>query len=148
MQSITHTSIPTTMHLVRRSKVRGYGCGSDFRCRSNADRKYHLPTDLLRKGFTVNLGDGVTSSESAMGSDAAPARPLLSAAHDDDEDEDFAAVADGHSYRKPGLGGLVRSKYVVGCALFSAIGGLIFGYGSCFVCVADEQTRVLCRQFL
>jgi hypothetical protein len=59
--------------------------------------------------------------------DASPSEPLLSA-----DEEDFDALRDqyvGKNDGKSGFRGLLASKYVVGCALFSSIGGLIFGYG-------------------
>jgi hypothetical protein len=69
------------------------------------------------------------SSDSA---DAAPSEPLLSS-HHDDQDEDFDPldnVSRSKSREGSSFNRLLRSKYVVGCALFSSIGGLIFGYGT------------------
>jgi hypothetical protein len=62
--------------------------------------------------------------------DATTSEPLLSSHQD--EDEDFDPLDDDELSKSREAGGisrLLRSKYVVGCALFSSIGGLIFGYG-------------------
>jgi hypothetical protein len=64
--------------------------------------------------------------------DAAPSEPLLSS-HQTQEDEDFDPLDNALSSKSResnGIGRLFRSKYVVRCALFSSIGGLIFGYGT------------------
>ena len=62
--------------------------------------------------------------------DATTSEPLLSSQQD--ENEDFDPLDDvelSKSRETGGISHLLRSKYVVGCALFSSIGGLIFGYG-------------------
>src|ERR1700737_1014432 len=59
--------------------------------------------------------------------ESAHSEPLLS-----EEDEDFDTLQDDSRSKADGASGfrgLLASKYVVGCALFSSIGGLIFGYG-------------------
>jgi hypothetical protein len=59
--------------------------------------------------------------------ESAHSEPLLS-----EEEEDFDALQDDSRFKADGSSefrGLLASKYVVGCALFSSIGGLIFGYG-------------------
>lgn len=61
--------------------------------------------------------------------EAASSDPLLSSPSNDEEDHcDY--VDEGGSSKQSGFAQLLRSKYVVGCALFSSIGGLIFGYGT------------------
>ena len=60
----------------------------------------------------------------------APSAPLLSSHHTQQDDiEDPLNDADASkSPKSSGFAGLMQSKYVVACALFSSIGGLIFGY--------------------
>lgn len=61
--------------------------------------------------------------------DATTSEPLLSSQRID-EDEEVDAF-DNTSLSKSRGTSLFHSKYVLGCALFSSIGGLIFGYGTC-----------------
>jgi hypothetical protein len=70
--------------------------------------------------MNASTGDDVPSS----------AEPLL--ADDDDEHgllDDAEHIATFSGTRHSTRPSLVHSKYVVACALFSSIGGLIFGYG-------------------
>lgn len=62
----------------------------------------------------------------------ATSEPLLSSHHYGEEHTSEAFNdSDRPKPRNSGtVGDLLRSKYVVGCALFSSIGGLIFGYGT------------------
>jgi hypothetical protein len=62
--------------------------------------------------------------------DPATSEPLLSSQQY--EDEEFDPLNDNvpsKSREMNNVSRLLRSKYVVACALFSSIGGLIFGYG-------------------
>ena len=75
--------------------------------------------------------------------DGAPSEPLLSS-HRHEEDEEFGPLdspVTSKSRETSGLSGLLRSKYVVTCALFSSIGGLIFGYGTVFICLCWFQDQ-------
>jgi hypothetical protein len=69
--------------------------------------------------------------------DATTSEPLLSSQQY--EDEEFEPLDDdalSKSRETNNVSRLLRSKYVVACALFSSIGGLIFGYG---ILSGDEE---------
>jgi MFS family permease len=63
-------------------------------------------------------------------SDATTSEPLLSSHHtqQDDIEDPLNDSQFSKSRKSSGFAGLLQSKYVVACALFSSIGGLIFGY--------------------
>ena len=74
--------------------------------------------------------------------DSAGSEPLLSSQNNDvDDDFDHTSGTALKSRKNEVLIDLLRSKYVVGCALFSSIGGLIFGYGIAFVCLLTIRSR-------
>ena len=63
--------------------------------------------------------------------DAAVSDPLLSS-HSNEEGEENRPREDIETSEHRKTGGfihLLRSKYVISCALFSSVGGLVFGYG-------------------
>jgi hypothetical protein len=63
--------------------------------------------------------------------DITTSEPLLSSQHP--EDDPFDPLSPVSSTKPPETTipctALFRSKYVIACALFASIGGLIFGYG-------------------
>lgn len=58
---------------------------------------------------------------------------------------DHAIWAERKTYCKPGFSGLLASHYVVLCAAFSALGGLLFGYDQGVVSVILVEPQFLAR---